>query len=110
MVYIWDGVNKQWLEPMSIHFDNNGLICKISACKPGAEPLGDGYYNITGEDINKVSIVGQIKVNNHILANDLNEALTTKPIISKVYSTKGEYSHWNLYDSSTQELLWSEKI
>lgn len=110
MVYIWDSVNKQWLEPMDIHFDNNGFIYRINACQPGADLLGDGYYTIVGEDINKISIVGQIKVNNHILANDLNTALTTKPAISKVYSKEGKYSHWNLYDSSTQELLWSEKI
>ena len=62
-IKIWDDHNKQWLEPMSINFDRENNICRLCACKPGDDPLSDGWYDLKGDDLSEISIVGDLNMN-----------------------------------------------
>jgi len=57
-IKIWDSHNKQWLEPMAIFFDKKGEIWRIDAVKPGEDPLSDGWYDLQGKDLKKITITG----------------------------------------------------
>lgn len=67
---IWDNHNKQWLEPMAIFFGIDNVIWKISACKPGENPIEDGWYDIQGDDLKKIAIVGEISLNSELLLDE----------------------------------------
>jgi hypothetical protein len=60
---IWDKYNKQWLEPSAIFFDNQGKIARVTAVKPGDDPLSDGWYDLQGKDLDQISIDSTIKHN-----------------------------------------------
>ena len=66
-IKIWDNHNKQWLEPMVINFGKEGLIWRVTACKPGEDPLSDGWYDLEGEDLKKIAITGDINMNIELL-------------------------------------------
>ncbi len=66
-IKIWDNHNKQWLEPMTICFGKDNVIWKITACVPGQDPLTDGWYDLKGDDLNKIAIVGNINYNTNLL-------------------------------------------
>lgn len=68
MIKIWDNHNKQWLEPMSIHFGDDGIIWKITAKKPGDDPLSDGWYDFDDNNgLEKVAIIGDIKLHTALI-------------------------------------------
>lgn len=71
-IRIWDNQNKQWLVPMAIFFagEEAETIWKVVAKKPNEDPLKDGYYNLEGEDLKKISIIGEIKHNIDLLPKD----------------------------------------
>lgn len=66
-IKIWDNHNKQWLDPMAIYFDENNKICKVTACKKGDDPLSDGWYDLKGDDLDKIAIVGDLNWNVNLL-------------------------------------------
>jgi len=68
-IKIWDSRNQQWLEPMSIFFGKENTIWKIDAVKVGDDPLSDGWYDIQGEDLKKVAIIGDFEYNVELLSN-----------------------------------------
>ena len=68
-IKIWDSRNQQWLEPMSIFFGKENTIWKIDAVKVGDDPLSDGWYDIQGEDLKKVAIIGDFEYNIELLSN-----------------------------------------
>lgn len=68
-IKIWDNHNQQWLEPMSIFFDKNNAICRVNACKIGEDPLSDGWYDLQGDDLKKIAIVGDFNWNINLLPN-----------------------------------------
>ena len=68
-IKIWDSRNQQWLEPMSIFFGKENTIWKIDAVKVGEDPLSDGWYDIQGEDLKKVAIIGDFEYNVELLSN-----------------------------------------
>lgn len=63
MIKIWDDHNKQWLEPMEINFGKDGSIWRVVACKHGEDPLSDGWYNLIDNDLKKIAIIGDIRMN-----------------------------------------------
>lgn len=66
-VKIWDSHNRQWLEPMAIFFDKENTIRRLTACKTGSDPISDGWYDLQGEDLKKVAIVGDFNWNTNLL-------------------------------------------
>lgn len=66
-IKIWDNHNKQWLEPMAIFFGRDNTIWKVDAIVPGADPLTDGWYDLQGEDLKKISITGDISHNPELM-------------------------------------------
>ena len=66
-VKIWDNSNKQWLEPMVIFFGKGNSIWKVQAVVPGEDPLSDGWYDLTGNDLQEISITGDIEFNPELL-------------------------------------------
>jgi len=72
-IKIWDSRNKQWLEPMSIYFGKENTIWKIDAVKAGEDPLSDGWYDIQGEDLKKIAVIGDINHNVHLIENEKNK-------------------------------------
>ena len=64
---IWFNYQKEWLEVMSIIFDSKGEISKISACKPGAHPISDGWWNLEGKDLKHVGIDANIVFNKELI-------------------------------------------
>jgi len=90
MLKIWDSHNSQWLEPIAIYFGKDGVICRVTACKPGDDPLSDGWYNLKGDDLKKIAIIGELKMNKELLPKiteekapncKLNKTETNCPII-----------------------------
>jgi hypothetical protein len=77
-IKIWDSHNQQWLEPMAIYFGKDNSIWKIDAVKPGDDPLTDGWYDLRGEDLKKISIIGEIKHNESLLIQKENENGNTR--------------------------------
>lgn len=69
-IKIWDSRNEQWLEPMAIYFGKENTIWKINAVKSGEDPLSDGWYDIQGEDLKKIAIIGDLKYNVELLSDD----------------------------------------
>jgi len=63
MIKIWDNHNKQWLEPMKINFGKDGIIWRVTACKPGEDPISDGWYSIIDDGLKKIAIIGDISMN-----------------------------------------------
>lgn len=66
-IKIWDDHNKQWLEPMAIYFGKDNTIWKVTACKPGEDPLSDGWYDFVGDDLSMIAITGEFKFNENLL-------------------------------------------
>lgn len=66
-IKIWDNHNKQWLEPMVIYFGKDNTICNIHACIPGDDPVSDGWYDLKGDDLKKIAIVGEVNYNTELL-------------------------------------------
>ena len=66
-IKIWDDHNKQWLEPMTLFFGKDSTPYEVRACIPGEDPLEDGWYNLQGDDLSKIAIVGDISHNTHLL-------------------------------------------
>lgn len=66
-IKIWDNHNKQWLEPISIFFGKDNTIWRVTACKPGENALSDGWYDLQGEDLNKIAITGELNYNTELL-------------------------------------------
>lgn len=66
-IKIWDNHNKQWLEPISIFFEKDNTIGRVTACKIGEDPLTDGWYDLKGEDLKKIAIVGDFNWNTDLL-------------------------------------------
>ena len=62
-----DNHNNQWLEPIAIYLDKDNVICRVTACKLGDEPLSDGWYDLQGDDLNKIAIIGDFKFNIDLL-------------------------------------------
>lgn len=52
---------------MVIYFGKDNVIWKIDACKIGDDPLSDGWYNLQGEDLKKIAVVGDLNINTHLL-------------------------------------------
>lgn len=73
-IKIWDNHNQQWLDPMAIFFGKENTIWKVTACKIGEEPLSDGWYDLQGDDLKKIAIVGDFNWNTDLLpfSNDRN--------------------------------------
>jgi hypothetical protein len=69
-IKIWDSRNRQWLEPMAIYFGKENTIWKIDAVKVGEDPLSDGWYDIQGEDLKKIAVIGDINHNVHLVENE----------------------------------------
>ena len=69
-IKIWDNHNKQYLELMSIIFGNDNEISKIIACVPNKDPLTNGWYNIEGKDLKKISITGIITLNPQLMPKE----------------------------------------
>ena len=63
---IWDSHNKQVLQPLAIFF-RNGKIDKINAVGCGDDALSDGWYKLEGEDLKKISVMGDINHNIYIM-------------------------------------------
>lgn len=59
MIKIWDNKNEQWLEPMVIFFGKDDSIWRVQACKPGDDPLSDGWYDIQGEALKNITITNE---------------------------------------------------
>ena len=68
-IKIWDNHNKQWLEPMAIYFGKDNTIWKVDAYKPNEEPLKDGWYDLKGDDLKQIAIVGDFNYNTELLPN-----------------------------------------
>ena len=68
-IRIWDNHNKQWLEPMAIYFGKDNAIWKVDACKLNEEPLKDGWYDLKGDDLKQIAIVGDFNYNTELLPN-----------------------------------------
>lgn len=66
-IKIWDNHNQQWLEPMAIFFGKENTIWRVAACKIGEEPLSDGWYDLQGDDLKKIAIVGDFNWNIDLL-------------------------------------------
>lgn len=66
-IKIWDNFNKQWLEPMSIYFGKDNVIWKVKACKPNEDPLSDGWYDLMGDDLKNIAIIGDFNYNTELL-------------------------------------------
>jgi len=66
-IEIWDDHNKQWLEPITIFFGKDNTIWRVTACKVGEDPLSDGWYDLQGEDLKKIAIVGDLNWNLNLL-------------------------------------------
>jgi hypothetical protein len=66
-IKIWDNHNKQWLEPMAIFFGRDNTIWKVNAIAPGSDPISDGWYDLQGEDLKKISITGDISHNPELM-------------------------------------------
>lgn len=82
-IRIWDSHNLQWLEPISISFNNKNEIARVCACMPNADILKDGWYDLKGDDLNKIAIVGDISMNVELVPkegtiNILNEVTRQK--------------------------------
>jgi len=73
MIKIWDNHNSQWLEPMAINFGKDGVIWRVTACKPGDDPLSDGWYDLQGDDLNKIAIIGDIKMNEDLVPQTMGD-------------------------------------
>lgn len=69
-IKIYDSHNKQWLEPIAIFFGKENSIWRITAVKPDESPLDDGWYDLQGDDLNKVAIVGDFQFNNHLIPKE----------------------------------------
>lgn len=67
---LWDNHNKQWLDIMSIQFDGEGKPTRIGAIVPGDDPLSDGWYNLEGDDLDKVAIKGSINFNTELIPEE----------------------------------------
>lgn len=67
---IWDSHNKQWLEPMAIYFGQDNQIWKVDAMVPGTNPLSDGWYDLRGDDLKKISITGDIMLNPKLMPKE----------------------------------------
>lgn len=52
---------------MSIFFDSEGNPWKITAHKKREEPLKHGWYEIEGDDLDKIAITGDVSYNIHLL-------------------------------------------
>lgn len=65
-IKIWDKQNKKWLEPMAIYFKDNN-ICHVSVYKAGDNPLHDEWYDIKGDDLDKIAIIGKFDYNTDLL-------------------------------------------
>lgn len=70
-IKIWDNHNKQWLSPMSIFFDKNDNVGMVKALKIGDDPISNGWYDIEGDDLNKISIIGKIQHNTHLVPDKI---------------------------------------
>ena len=66
-IKIWDNHNQQWLEPMAIFFGKDNTVWKVTACKIGEDPLSDGWYDLQGDDLKKIAIVGDFNWNVDLL-------------------------------------------
>jgi len=64
---IWDTQNKQWLVPMDIIFKKDGAIGRVTAKLEGSNVLVDGFYTLEGDDLDKISIWGNLSFNTHLL-------------------------------------------
>lgn len=69
-IKIWDSHNKQWLEPMAIYFGKDNIIWKVQAIVPGDDPLSDGWYDLHGKDLEKISISGDLSLNPELMPKD----------------------------------------
>lgn len=66
-IKIWDNHNQQWLEPMAIFFGKGNTVWKVTACKIGEDPLSDGWYDLQGDDLKKIAVVGDFNWNVDLL-------------------------------------------
>lgn len=65
-IKIWDNHNKQKLEPIAIFFGKENTIWRVAACKPGDDPITDGWYDLQGDDLKHIAIIGDINYNVHL--------------------------------------------
>lgn len=63
--------NQQWLEPMAIFFDKDNTIWRVTACKIGEEPISDGWYDLQGDDLKNIAIVGDFNWNADLLPSQV---------------------------------------
>ena len=52
---------------MAIFFGKDNTVWKVTACKIGEEPLSDGWYDLQGDDLKKIAIVGDFNWNLDLL-------------------------------------------
>jgi hypothetical protein len=71
MVRIWNSVEGEWLEPMSLLFDSDNNLYLVTAIRVGDDPIGDGWYTIEGDDLEKIAIIGDINHNVGLLPDGL---------------------------------------
>lgn len=69
-IRIWDSHNNQWLEPMTIYFGKDNVIWKVAAIIKDEDPLSDGWYDLEGDDLEKIAIVGGFNYNEHLVPLD----------------------------------------
>jgi hypothetical protein len=55
---------------MAIYFGRDNLIWKVDAIIPGADPLSDGWYDLRGDDLKKISITGDIMLNPKLMPKE----------------------------------------
>lgn len=66
-VKVWDDINKRWLTPVSITFNEDATApILIVAVDPGQQPLSDGWHNISGDALDHVAVSGAINHNENI--------------------------------------------
>jgi hypothetical protein len=61
MIKVYNSKTGKWLEPMILFFGKDGVIWRVDAVEPNEDPMYDGWYKIEGDDLQYVSIVGDVQ-------------------------------------------------
>jgi hypothetical protein len=70
MIKIYDNYRKQWLEPMAILFGKDNLIWRVEACEINADPIADGWYIFSDDELKNIAIIGDISLNTELISDD----------------------------------------
>lgn len=66
-IRIWNNKNKKWYEPISIMFDKECKIWKITAIIEGEDSLSSKWYDFHEPDLSNIAIVGNINFNINLI-------------------------------------------